>query len=328
MSTLGSFLQSLGARAVANSEYEFDLCPWCSGKKVMRFNISKMIGVCYKCPRTVFLRDLAVDVAGIPAHQVKKYVEDFNADERLKMGFAEAMLDGLLGTDRARTISTLQPVALPDEFRLLQDGQSSVVGRKALAYMVGRGCPTCVLYDMKFGYCASGLYEGRVIIPFYENGELVYWQARDFTGNVSVENKIKNPRTLTTSHGKSDVLFNFDGVKRLETIIMTESWGSSLAVGRRAFAINGKSLSEVQGQKVLDMKADTVIILLDAETAEQSWRTAKRLAPYKRVLVCTLPYGDPADVSHPVLLDTVRQALPYTIENHIRSVALGSWGRG
>jgi hypothetical protein len=257
--------------------------------------------------------------------ELKTYVEDHAADERLKLGFEEAMLDGLLGTDRAKHILGLQSVVLPAEFRLLSDGGTSVIGRRAQAYMVGRGFFLSRLYELGFGYCPDGPYAGRVIIPFYEFGKLVYWQARDFTGHVDPKDKIKNP--TGGEHGKSDVLFNYDGVRELPRVVLTESWGSSLATGRQAFAINGKSMSEVQLHKILAMKADTIIILLDAGTWMESWIIAKRVAEHGRnVCVCDLPSGDPNEVLRHVLIQSIQRAQPYTAANHIRAVAKGAWG--
>ncbi len=324
MSNLSTFLSTLGFKSAAKGEWEAAECPWCGGKKTLRFNAIKVIGVCYRCPKTVFLRDLA-KLAGISTGELKKYVEDAAADERKQMGFAEAMLDGLLGQDRPRELPTVHAVLLPEEFRTLEDGQNSVLGAKALAYMLGRGFQKSILFEMGFGYCGTGEYEGRVIIPFYENEELVYWQARDFTGHVDPSNKIKNPRADMTEHGKSDVLFNYDGVRQLPTIVMTESWGSALAVGRSAFALNGKSMSEVQEHKVRGLSAHTVLVLLDAGTTKMSWDIAKRLAPYKQTWVCTLKSGDPADVSRSVLLDTVSNARQYSGDEHIRALAEGTW---
>jgi hypothetical protein len=328
MSSLGGFLQSLGARSVANNEYEFDTCPWCNGRKVMRFNVVKMVGVCYRCPRTVFFRDLA-QLAGINSKDMKQYVEDFQADERGKAGFYDAMITGLLGEQRARPIIDISPIELPPGFRTLEDGQRSVNGRKALAYMVGRGFKADVLFNLGFGYCADGKYAGRVIIPFYEDQELVYWQARDYTGfHSEPSEKIKNPDADMSTHGKSDVLFNYDGVKSRNVVVITESWGSALAVGPAATALNGKSMSDVQMYKLLSMRADVYILLLDAGTAEEAWSIAARLnRDNKTAKIGTLNDGDPAEVGTHVLLNTVKAAQSYDAVEHIRAVANGQWGR-
>lgn len=294
----------------------------------MRFNIVKMVGICYKCPRTVFLRDLAVDVAGISTENLKEYIEDHNADERMKAGFEEAMLSGLLGQDHSKQVPTARPVELPENFRLLSDGHASVIGKRAMAYMLNRRFNASVLTEMGFGYCSSGPYENRIIIPFYESGVLVYWQARDFTGTVDDRDKIKNPWSGTTPQGKSDVLFNYDGVRDIDsTVVMTESWGSALAVGRSAFAINGKSMSDIQLVKIAHMAAKVIVVLLDSGTQSESWKIASRLhaETNKTIAVADLPTGDPADVLRSVLLDSVKHAERYTAEGHIKAVARSVW---
>jgi hypothetical protein len=323
MSALAQFLQSLGAKSAGHGEYEFDTCHWCGGRKCSRFNVDKVIGVCYKCPRTIRLRDLARDIAGDTTLNIKQFIEDHTADERRKLGFEEAMLEGLYGVDRARS-TDVHSIELPVGYRSLECGHTSVIGKRAITYLSLRGFDIRQLIRLGFGYCCEGPYDGRIIIPFYESGQLVYWQARDFTGRVDPKEKIKNPSG--GPHGKSDVLFNYDGVRMLPTVVLTESWGSSLAIGHQAFAINGKSLSEVQLYKILAMRADTVVILLDAGTQAESWHMGRTISVHgKQVLVADLPEKDPNEVSRLVNLRTISAAVSYSIEAHIRAVAGTEW---
>jgi hypothetical protein len=323
MNQITGFLASLGAKHVGHGEWEFPTCHWCGGTKCSRFNVDKLIGVCYKCPRPIRLKELLRDIAGDPSIDLKQFVEDHIADERRQIGFEEAILEGLYGQDTARA-THLHTVELPAEYRSLDIGKSSVIGKRAVKYLHGRGFNIHQLTRMGFGYCADGPYDGRIIIPFYENGELVYWQARDFTGLADPKEKIKNP--TGGSHGKSDVLFNYDRVRMLPHVVMVESWGSALATGAMAFAINGKSMSEVQMYKILAMNAESVVIFLDSGTQPESWHIAKTLSAHgKSVFVANLLEGDPNEVTERVRLRTIAAALPYTVENHIRALAGTEW---
>lgn len=323
--TLEGLLRSVGARPVGKGEWLFQACFRCGGFETMYFNLEKMKGICHKCVQPFGIRDVARELAGIPVSQIKDYVEDYVVEARRQMGFEEAMLDLLL-PERAREMPAVMEVSLPPGFRTLEDGVSSVTGRKALAYMTNRNFHELVLFDNKFGYCDDGPYAGRVIIPFYENGSLVYWQARDFTGMAEPRDKIKNPPAGTTLHGKSDVLFNYDTARKCKSVIITESWGSSLAIGPCSTALNGKSMSEVQFIKLLAMDARTFIVMLDPGTEQQAWEIAKRLSSTGRyALVASLKDGDPAEVPRSVLYDSVRKATAYTGADHLKQVMLSCW---
>lgn len=318
MTGVEQFLETLGAKRTSKSDEWLMDCWVCDAKKLY-FNVAKVKGFCVKCWEPRSLEDIAQQ-SGIGRHQVHQYVADAKLADMRATGLKEHMLQGLMGTNRVLS-KELPEIQFPDEYRTLRDGQESINGKQAIHYMVARGFNLKLLFAMGFGYCATGFYRQRVIIPFYEDGRLVYWQARTYNKSKQYDKKILNPSTRLVTTGKTQVLFNLEAVYRHPVVVVTESWGSSLAVGTQSIAINGFHMSERQLELIKESPVETVILLLDPGQEVVAWDTAKRLSVWKRVLVSTLIDGDPNEVTRSVLYKAVIEAVPYTIGEYMARMA-------
>ncbi len=323
--SLHTFLQALGFKATSTpNEYLASECWKCGGQDKLYFNTQKLVGFCQKCSRPVFLKDLLKE-SGLDLTSkdlVDKLDELQRSMDMADQGFKDAVLSRLMNDVPAPSgVNPLPEVAFPDEFQTLKEGQHSVTGRKALAYLEGRGFKRRVLFDLGFGYCATGYYGGRVIVPFIEDEKVVYWQARDFTNTQPTSSKILNPPKWQVPTGKSEVLFNYDGARNLDLIIITESWGSALAVGSYAVGLNGSSMSETQFLKLKQAKCDGFIVLLDHGKEAEAWNIAKSLASLRYTCVAQLPYGDPNEVPRSLLLKAIGSCTPYSSTSHALSLS-------
>jgi hypothetical protein len=318
--SLHSFLRSLGGKQTGNSaEFVFD-CWLCGGKEKLYFNVSKLIGFCQKCSSPVSLHQLAAELGGVSIKDIQEYIVEAQTRGAHTADFKDNVLNALLA-EGTKAAMAPQEISLPPSFRTLEEGQTSVTGRKAIAYMEHRGFDISVLHELQFGYCSSGYYEGRIIIPFWEDGKLVYWQARDFTGKQPPSKKIMNPPAGSVSIGKSSVLFNYDVARRFSSVIVCESWGSALATHRCAVGLNGKNMSTVQRDKLLATEAEQFFVLLDHGAAGDAWKVAEQLAAHRPTMIAFLPYGDPNEVSKHVLFEAISNAQPYNQLDHVRYVA-------
>ena len=317
---LVGFLSACGGKPSSKpSEWIFD-CWLCLGKEKLYFNTHKLIGFCQKCQKPISLNALATELGGISVKDIQKFVEESIITDKMSMGFKESVLESLLSES---TTSAEHPreIALPPTFRTLEDGKTSVIGRKAIAYMEHRGFNLQTLVRLGFGYCSGGYYENRIIVPFWEHGKLVYWQARDFSQKVPLSQKILNPPSSAVSIGKSSVLFNLDEAREHRTVVICESWGSSLATGAAATGLNGKNMSNVQLDKLLHTPAEKFMVLLDHGAEDAAWKTAERLSAHRETFLAFLPYGDPNEVARPVLIQAINNAVPYSKLAHVKYLA-------
>ena len=105
-------------------------------------------------------------------------------------------------------VQTKKTVActLPETYSFLgaRDAYESVVGRRAINYMMARGVDNIQIGKHNIGYCHSGRYSYRVIFPIYRRGKLVTYIARDFTDT-------QDPRFLNMPGEKP--LWNVEGLE-------------------------------------------------------------------------------------------------------------------
>lgn len=314
---------SLGGKQTGVKD-EFVLNCWlCEGQQKLYFNTKRGVGFCQKCLKRIDLRSLFQE-AGIPMSEANQAIEDMRRDTQdsavSHLGVKDYLVSKLFADKFAEdTPPELPPARMPEGHFLLEEVQHLSMGKKALDYLLNRGFRKKTLFELQFGACFDGFYGGRIIVPFWEHGKIVYWQARDYTGRQEL--KIRNPFKDHCLVGKSEVLFNYDGVTDLDIIVITESWGSSLATGPQAIGLNGKSLSDIQTMKLLSLKASTFLLLLDPNTETAALKIAKKLADHRKVLIANLIDGDPNEIPRSTLLKAVSEATPYTSASVLRVTA-------
>ena len=74
-----------------------------------------------------------------------------------------------------------QHMSLPDEFIPLWDRPSSFDYGEAMSYLKGRGISIDDILRYNIGFCDSGIYKQRIIIPSYDkNGDINFFAARSY----------------------------------------------------------------------------------------------------------------------------------------------------
>lgn len=176
-------------------------------------------------------------------------------------------------------------VKLPVSFRLLSFGTTRI-SRAAQSYMKKRGYDIDYLTMKGVGYCVKGPYAYRIIIPFYERGQMIYFNARQF---IAIGSKHKNPPTDEFGIGKSLIIYNVDSLHLYKSIYMVESATNALTLGDRASAYGGKLASTYQISKVLKSQCKRVTILWDPDAQWEALSMALQLVNHKKVRVVNMP---------------------------------------
>lgn len=205
------------------------------------------------------------------------------------------------------------------------DGSTTFCGKKAKSYLLGRGFTEGQIRNYQLMYSDDGDYLGRIIVPFFEHGKLVYFQARSFM--LSPGLKVVNPGRSEALRGKADFLFNFDQALEYSSVVICEGWASAMSAGYNAVAINGKSASELQLRK-LAKHWPSFTIMLDAGTQRESITLAHnllKLNPRADVAIVDLPFGDPNNHDFRSLTDLIGGADLVGIDSIIkRKLELGA----
>ena len=127
-----------------------------------------------------------------------------------------------------------QVVDLPEEMVSLCNKRLPISSKKPLAYLRSRGITKQEILMWKIGYCPSGKYGGRIIIPSFNiNGDPNYFIARSYVGH---QRKYLNPRA------SRDIIFNELLIDWDEPVILVEGAFDAIVAGTQAVPILGSTL--------------------------------------------------------------------------------------
>lgn len=188
---------------------------------------------------------------------------------------------------------------------------TSVMRDRARLYLHSRGMGDEIIdtYQLMVG---KGDLSGRIVIPFFENGKLVYYQARAFL--VPAWKKVMNPDTDTVIEGKSNWLFNIDQASMYDEVVVTEGWASAISCGPNAVSIQGNRASATQLCKLCD-HWNKFVVCLDADTYPETLqlcRAIKARKPRAKVRDIDLLSGDPNECyNRDIMKHIIKEATEY-----------------
>jgi hypothetical protein len=166
-----------------------------------------------------------------------------------------------------------KPVKLPKEFIPFKDasfGMKLTPGYKqAYNYIKSRNITDLMLQLYNIGFCATGLYENRIIIPSYdENRRLNYFIARSFLNKT--KRKYMNPVVQ-----KEVIIFNESLINWDEPVYIVEGAFDSIFIPN-AIPMLGKFMGEHLFKKLYD-NAKKIYIVLDPDAYNDQERLYHRL---------------------------------------------------
>lgn len=180
-------------------------------------------------------------------------------------------------------------VEMPDNFISLASRDVPPTGFAARNYLRKRGIDKKDIVWWKMGYCASGEYEGRIIIPsFDEEGDLTYFVSRSY--DKQFYPKYKNPPV------SKNIIFNDLFVDWSSDIILVEGVFDAITAGRNAVPILGSTLNQnsVLLQKIVKEDAG-VYVALDPDAKKKELEIIKTLLDFD-IEVWKVNIGDNEDV--------------------------------
>ena len=133
-----------------------------------------------------------------------------------------------------------------------------------------------------------GTTYGYLIIPFYYQGQLKYYNARNVIGKGP---RYNNPDKDITGLGKQFIIFNHDALEMYRSVFICEGALNALTMGDRGIATMGKAISQYQINELLKSQCERYIILLDPDAKQYAINLALKLVAYKKVKVVFLPDG-------------------------------------
>ena len=203
-------------------------------------------------------------------------------------------------------------VELPKEFQPLSTAtQTSVIANKIRNYLYKRGLTENDFLKYNIGYCTTGDYAGRIIVPSYdENNQLNFFVGRTFENNYF---KYKNPPASKDVIGFEN-LINWD-----QPVILVEGVFDAMAVKRNAVPILGKSLSKSLMLKLVSNKVQDIYIALDKDALKSALRYSEQfLAMGKRVFLVDMIDKDPSQMGFTTFTHHIQQSQELTFSDLLR----------
>jgi len=158
---------------------------------------------------------------------------------------------------------------LPAEYIPLWKTKKTPDFRNAFHYLTGRGITIFDIIKYRIGYCESGGYSGKIIIPSYDAaGQLNYFVSRAFYKSDS--QKHKNPKVSKDIIG-FDMLVNWS-----QPIVLCEGAFDAIAVKRNSIPLFGKIIQPVLQKKIIEKRVKDIYICLDADAIKKAMDIAER----------------------------------------------------
>lgn len=269
------FIKRLGAFEYRRGWMKLPICPYCHRELKMGVNLSMYRTNCFRCNEHPNPSQLVMDIEGFTEyHELINFLNNGQFDE---LQFKEEKIE----------LAESKPLYLPEGFRNISIGDSQLA-KSIRGYIKKRGFNPDQFSRFGIGYGTMGTTYGYLIIPFYYQGQLKYYNARNVIGKGP---RYNNPDKDITGLGKQFIIFNHDALKMYRSVFICEGALNALTMGDRGIATMGKAISQYQINELLKSQCERYIILLDPDAKQYAINLALKLVAYKKVKVVFLPDG-------------------------------------
>jgi hypothetical protein len=198
--------------------------------------------------------------------------------------------------------TTTVHVSLPTEYKPLWISQTSPDYRNAMFYLKQRGVTIFDIIRYRIGYCETGTYSGKIIIPSFDAaGQLNYFVSRAYY--KADTQKHKNPQVSKDIIG-FELLINWN-----EPIILCEGAFDAIAIKRNAIPLFGKIIQPELRKKIIEQHVRDIYICLDQDAIKNALSHCERfMAEGLNVHLVELPAGqDPSELGFAAITSLIAQ---------------------
>jgi DNA primase len=268
-------------------------CPFCHHhKQKLQINLKTQKWHCWVCNSggkkiSYLLRKLDVDKSAI------KKINEYYGDNTY--------------ISEKKDTDTKVFIGLPTEFQslLLNPIGFNPEHKQAVAYLSRRGISVKEIAKYNIGYCASGIYARRIIIPSYDSdGMLNYFVSRSYYEDTKM--KYKNP-TIS----KNIICFDSQINWKLP-IILCEGVFDAIAIRRNAIPLLGKFPSKKLVEKIFLEAVKEIYIALDTDAISDALKVAEY---FRKQGICVklihLKEKDPAEMGYDNFYEKLKNSNPF-----------------
>ncbi len=199
---------------------------------------------------------------------------------------------------------------LPSEYKFLGNiTKSDLNGRHAKVYLKNRGITNKDIFKYSIGYCETGKYQDRIIIPSYDGeGKINYFVARSIDENCPHKWRYLNPQA-TREIIPFEMYINWD-----EPIVICEGGFDLLAIKRNVVPLLDKIITESLMKKILGSGMKKIYMAIDREALSLAVRHCETFMNYgKKVYLVDMTDKDPSAMGFEEFTKTIQKAQPLTL---------------
>ena len=280
-------------------------CPQCNHeKKKLSINVDKNVFKCWVC-----------DWSGKNIYRiVKRYGSTDNRYEWRSFveqieieNFSDKLFSPALKKEAVK-------LALPREFISLANKNLPNTSLYPLNYLKSRGIDKNKIIKWKMGYCPTGKYAGRILIPsFDEEGEVNYFVTRSYDNDWR---KYVNP------DASRDIIFNYPYIDFDEDVVIVEGVFDAVKAGTNSIPILGSTLNENSKLFYEIVKNDTCVYLaLDPDAIKKTNRIIDLLLRHdiETYFIDASPYADVGEMTTEQFLERKQRAVLLDSNNYLLS---------
>lgn len=178
-------------------------------------------------------------------------------------------------------------------------------------YLYNRGITDDLIVKYNIGYCDSGIYSNRIIIPSYDkDNQLNYFMARSYDDNPF---KYKNPPISKNVIGfENQINWKFD-------ITLCEGVFDAIAIRRNAIPLFGKFISKKLMESIFINKVKRIRIMLDSDAQDQANKYVDYFSKNGIEVINIIPSEkDPSDLGFDKTQEIIRQSKTTTWDDMIK----------
>lgn len=202
-------------------------------------------------------------------------------------------------------------IELPKEFIPLYKHSESTEFKNAIHYLRSkRNITLSEIVKYNIGYCDSGEYTKKIIIPSYDaEGKLNYFVGRAY---YDVDFKHKNPEVSKNCVG-FELFINWS-----LPLVLVEGAFDAIAVRRNVIPLFGKTISEDLRKKIIENKVSKLYICLDKDAQKQALEHAEYFMNNGvEVYFVDLYEKDAAEIGFEKMCSLIKETNPLTFSKFI-----------
>jgi len=233
-------------------------CPFCNHhKKKLQVNLETQKWHCWVCNKGGYKIGILLRKINAPKSLIKEVLQ---------------LVDEYVSYEKDKE-ETIYEVSLPKEFKPLWRKSEDPIYKNAIHYLSKRNIGYIDILRYSMGYCSSGGYSNRIIIPSYDSdGKLNYFMARDMFPNSKF--KYKNPPMSKDTVG-FELFINWK-----EPIVLCEGIFDAIAIRNNVIPLFGKFPSKTLVKRLVEKKVKKIYVALDEDARKDAIKLSKFLMDY------------------------------------------------